>query len=224
MAAAPTRMAAAPTRMPLLLPGWPLLLPGWPLLLPGWPLLLPGWPLLLPGLPLLLPGCADTTLIRDIQDLECWIAEYYKDDEWHLEDSHAAAVKAFNELCEGVSEDNGGHIRYRLPSRSSSGIKLWVSSRQQPSPAKVKVAGHSIEKIIISCMIGELRDKQALDLDPSPSFERGLVLQARAKTTVDYLVIGSSHATHLSKLLTEQGYSTRLVSIPNWRIYKGSAS
>jgi hypothetical protein len=73
-------------------------------------------------------------------------------------------------------------------------------------------------------MIGELREKQALDMDPSPSFERGLVLQVRAKTTADYLVIGSSHATHLSKLLTEQGYSTRLVSIPNWRIYKGSAS
>jgi hypothetical protein len=48
--------------------------------------------------------------------------------------------------------------------------------------------------------------------------------QVRAKTTADYLVIGSSHAAHLSKLLTEQGYTTRLVSILNWRIYKGSAS
>jgi hypothetical protein len=54
---------------------------------------------------------------------------------------------------------------------------------------------------LIQQLISELRVKLALDLDPNPTFERGLGLQSRAKVRVNYLIIGSSHASKLRKVL-----------------------
>jgi hypothetical protein len=62
----------------------------------------------------------------------------------------------------------------------------------------------------------------ALDLDSSHAFERGLVLQVRAKMTVDYLIVGGSNAARLARALDGMGYSTCLVSKPGWRIERGS--
>jgi hypothetical protein len=45
-----------------------------------------------------------------------------------------------------------------------------------------------------------------------------LVLQVKAKLTVDYLVVGSSNANRLARALDGMGYSTCLVSKPGWRI------
>jgi hypothetical protein len=74
---------------------------------------------------------------------------------------------------------------------------------------------------LIVQMISELRVKLALDLDPSPTFDRGLGFQSRAKVRVNYLVIGSSNASHLRRALEEKGRSCCMVFLKNWRIGRG---
>jgi hypothetical protein len=67
-------------------------------------------------------------------------------------------------------------------------------------------------------MIREIREKLAVDLDPSPAFERGLGGQDKPKQSIDFIIAGSSNAQRLSKALEEHGHSCSLVYIANWRI------
>jgi hypothetical protein len=174
--------------------------------------------------PLLLPGCEDKTLIRDIYDLADWMKIYYKNDRYHLHSSHAAAMAAMSALPDGVQSDLAT-IRYRLPVRSGPGEAVsaihWTS-RPRVIPAVIKQLGYSREKELVSTMIAELRESMALDLDSNPSFERGLVLQVKVKTNVDYLIIGGSNAARLARALDGLGFSTCSVTKPGWKISSGS--
>jgi hypothetical protein len=89
-------------------------------------------------------------------------------------------------------------------------------------PGKIRPLTIEDEKSLILQLISELRIKLALDLDPNPTFERGLGLQSRAKVRVNYLLIGSSHCSKLRKALEEKGHTSCLVFMPNWRIGHGS--
>jgi hypothetical protein len=67
-------------------------------------------------------------------------------------------------------------------------------------------------------MITELRDKLTVDLDPNPSFERGLGGQSRSKQARDFMVVGSSNASKLASALAAQGYTSCVVFTNSWRI------
>jgi hypothetical protein len=71
-------------------------------------------------------------------------------------------------------------------------------------------------------MLEELRSKLAVNLDPSPSFERGLGGQVRPKQARDFLGIGSSNASKLSAALAEQGFSSCVVFQNNLRLHPQS--
>jgi hypothetical protein len=88
--------------------------------------------------------------------------------------------------------------------------------------ASINPLGYSKEKDLVTAIIAELREKLALDLDSSPSFERGLVLQVKVQTTVDYLVIGGSNAMRLARALDGLGCSTCSVTKPGWWICNGN--
>jgi hypothetical protein len=135
--------------------------------------------------------------------------------------SHKEAMIALQKLGDG-QQSGGLPVKYRLPGRVPPGATtnhsvIWQSSSENV-PMRLKVADCNTEKTIVTSVISELRVKLALDLDSSPAFERGLVLQVKTKTTIDYLIVGSSNATHLARALENMGYSTWLVSKPNWRI------
>jgi hypothetical protein len=170
---------------------------------------------------LLLPGCSDAALIRDLFDLADWCKYYYTEDQHHLATSHEMAAAALHSLGEG-DQTLGAEIRYRLPGRAGPGGStntsvLWVS-RIRNLPEKIRRADCTTEKNIVLSIIAELRVKMALDLDSNPAFERGLVLQVRAKMRMDYLIVGGSNAARLARAIDGMGYSTCLVSKPGWRI------
>jgi hypothetical protein len=71
-------------------------------------------------------------------------------------------------------------------------------------------------------MIAEIREKHAIDLDPSPAFERGLGGQDRPRQSIDFAIIGSSHASKVSAALERQGFSCELVFTSNWRVSPSS--
>jgi hypothetical protein len=56
---------------------------------------------------------------------------------------------------------------------------------------------------------------QAIDLDPSPAFERVLGGQDKLKQSIDFSIVGSSHASKVSKALENQGFSCHLHEGPN---------
>jgi hypothetical protein len=129
------------------------------------------------------------------------------------------ALKVILGSCEGDKRATD-RIRYRLPNKSGSA--LYCSGTDVYLPAKIKPATTANESELITCLIGELRSKLALDLDASPSFERGLALQSKTKKSVDFLLIGSSNARRLMAVLSEMGFSASIVYLPHFRIYRGS--
>jgi hypothetical protein len=92
-----------------------------------------------------------------------------------------------------------------------------------PIPVSVLALQQPDEKRLVKAMIEEIRSKLAVDLDPNPTFERGLGGQERPKQARDFLVIGSSNASKLSKALSQQGYSSCCIFNQNFRIDTASA-
>jgi hypothetical protein len=85
--------------------------------------------------------------------------------------------------------------RMRLPVRTTAAAKkVWSSGGKdsRAMPTKIRPLTSDDEKNLVSQLITELRVKLALDLDPTPTYERGVGLQSRAKVRVDYLIIGTA--------------------------------
>jgi hypothetical protein len=172
---------------------------------------------------ILLGGTDNQQLIRSLYEVGFWCEEYYQDDPAYLEESHVAALYKFDEMGEGILDPEV--YRLRLPSKTApSKKKIWSSGGKdcQAMPSKIRPLTIEDEKSLILQLISKLRIKLALDLDPNPTFERGLGLQSRAKVRVNNLLIGSSHCSKLRKALKEKGRSSCLVFMPNWRIGRGS--
>jgi hypothetical protein len=62
----------------------------------------------------------------------------------------------------------------------------------------------------------------ALDLDPSPSLERGLGLQDKPIHKVEFMVVGNSNAGRLAKAINESGFSVSKQLFRNWRVSRTS--
>jgi hypothetical protein len=63
-----------------------------------------------------------------------------------------------------------------------------------------------------------------LDLGAASSYEKGVALKAKAKKSVDYLIVGSSKAKWLMEALSSMGYLVGCAFQPNWRAFRGSAN
>jgi hypothetical protein len=114
-------------------------------------------------------------------------------------------------------------IRYRLPDITSTGYGLFISRKDSIYPAKLKPVNPAQEKRVITAIITELSSAFALDLDASPSLDRGVALQVKPKKSVDFLLVGSSNARMLMDELSGMGYTVGLAHQTNFRIYRGSS-
>jgi hypothetical protein len=112
----------------------------------------------------MLSGCQDEAQIRNIFDLMSWTTDNYAyaGQEYHLEDSLKIAAKIIEDLGEG-SQGTTPATRIRLPGRNNTS-KIWISSSGENIPANIKPAGPTAEKMYISCILKEKRDKMALTL------------------------------------------------------------
>jgi hypothetical protein len=100
---------------------------------------------------------------------------------------------------------------------------VWHSGKMTNLPMTISPAKTIMEKELVETLIQTLRSKLALALDPSPAFERGPRLQASTRRKVNYLLVGSSHASKMKEALERKGYSTALVYAANWRMDPESA-
>jgi hypothetical protein len=156
-----------------------------------------------------------------------WASSYYADCDFFLEATFEAAKKIMLET--GVGEQLYLEVkRLRLPaSHKNGGYQIWHSGRtdeevNQKLPVSIPPLLQPKEEKLITRMLEELRSNLALDVDTSPSFDRGLGPQAKVKQAVDFLIVGSSNASKLANCLSRLGYATYVIFEPNWRISSGN--
>jgi uncharacterized membrane protein YgcG len=172
--------------------------------------------------PLLLGGCTDAGTVRSIFELITWSDSYFSGTEGYLEESTISSLGTIKYLGSGSSRDWEGR-RVTLPCKEK-GKQAWSSggNDSRAMPCSVRPLTASTEKRIICKIIAEIRSKLALDLDPTPTFDRVVGAQSRPKKRTEYIVVGSSNARRTSKVLERGGINTHLVFSPNWRIGKDS--
>jgi hypothetical protein len=116
-------------------------------------------------------------------------------------------------------------IKLQLPCKiHPTGMRTWASGGEDAErlPAAVRPMTGSTERSYITTMIGEIREKLALDLEPHPSLEKTMGSQSRPKRKVSFMVVGGSNAHRLTRALDEAGHSVCQVITTDWRISNDS--
>jgi hypothetical protein len=85
---------------------------------------------------------------------------------------------------------------------------------------EIKPTSSGREATVILQMISELRNKLALYISDSPSFERDRVVQFEigAGSNTNYLVVGGPMAASLAEAMSKQGIEAQSVVVQEWRI------
>jgi hypothetical protein len=142
--------------------------------------------------PLLIGGCSNSVVVRELLEFTTWAEHYDANNPGMMEDTFMVAKLMLHDSGEG-KQTSLEMKRCRLPGRDGTS-NIWYSGgvwkgTGDAIPEKIRPATQLQEEKIVRLLIEEIRSKLALDLDPSPSFERGLGLQTRTKQAVDFLII-----------------------------------
>jgi hypothetical protein len=172
--------------------------------------------------PMLMSGIDSGSVIRELYEYCTWAESYFPADLYLYETFHTALdiIKRTGEGSQTWMEQK----RIRLPTSDDRGAMIWhsggswVGSHMGPVPYATTALQQPEEITIITSMIKEIRDKQAIDLDPSPAYERGLGGQDRPRQSIDFVIVGSSNASKLCKALKEQGYACELIFTASWKV------
>jgi hypothetical protein len=125
----------------------------------------------------------------------------------------------------GRQEQQSG--RYRLPGGLSPGAPpaVWVTGGVVTLPRFVKPANLVQERQLYRTLVAELRGGLAIDLEPSPDFDRSIRNEEVETISGDedkYLIVGSSNARRLHKAMKDIGRVAELVYVEQLRIIRGS--
>jgi hypothetical protein len=139
--------------------------------------------------PIFLGGTTNAELIRSTFELMEWSKEYYGLDDCYLDDGHVTASAILSSQQEG--EPRVVDLRrYSLPAnKNSSSMRVWASGGEERKalPCSVKALTPTAEKEYLDSLIGELRARQALQLDLEPTLDRVIY---RMRTKKLYLKFG----------------------------------
>jgi hypothetical protein len=89
-------------------------------------------------------------------------------------------------------------------------------------PKACKPAGEAEEKELITTIIEEIRRGLAIDLDPAPSFERGVPAASGCGSKIHIFLVGVNGAEGLNAALKRSGCETDLIEVASWRITKSN--
>jgi hypothetical protein len=172
--------------------------------------------------PVPLGGIKSANLIRDLYDLDCWLRNSV---------SNLQALTGSRECFWNiVSQENactgktgsGERILFLPESVDKSNRIRTVSGEITDSlPDTIDKISESGEKRLIQCIMTEIVENYAVDVDPYPSLERCSGDQAFADSASEasrLIVIGASHATRLVGGLAEYGQDVINLAKPGWSI------
>jgi hypothetical protein len=130
------------------------------------------------------------------------------------------ANRLLRDSCNGECQPaSAQRMRLLCP---KGGAATWMSGAMPVLPATVRPLLENEEKILVSSIISDICGGLAIDLNPAPTFERG-VGQVVVRTEGScYLVIGSSNAARLHQAMVDRKLVSRLVSLGHWRVLAGT--
>jgi hypothetical protein len=166
---------------------------------------------------ILLNGCGDWSTIRTSVEVAMWAMLAFKDSPALLQNSYRLLEKMLGDRSIGEAITAQTCV-LRLPMPNNSFIN--VTSAPGDIPCKVALAKQSEEEVAVICIVDEIRDRLAVDLDPNPVVNRWPVLPATSADGGDvkrYLVVGSSHAGKLGAALRRAGHVAEVIYESNWR-------
>ena len=110
-------------------------------------------------------------------------------------------------------------MKLRLPASLDS-QQTSVFSLLCPLNRLMVAADETTERTIIECLIRELNQKFNVGLDTNFSTSRSMEPHSpeNSKETVDFVLVGSSHATRISAALTAAGEKVLCLASPTWRL------
>jgi hypothetical protein len=165
-------------------------------------------------------GCQDETAVRAAVEVSAWAAQVFGRERSYLKRGFEVA----NNIL--ASSGMGGlqaevRARHRLPTLDMH-YRTWSSSGMICLPKACRPAGEAEEKELITTIIGEIRRGLAIDLDLTPTFERGVPVSVGGGSQGSVLVVGDLGTKHLQAALREAGFSTDMLQVASWRIMKAN--
>jgi hypothetical protein len=166
---------------------------------------------------IMINGCSDGSVIRTSLEVAMWAMNVYRDSPALLQNSFRLLEKMLADRSVGELKPAARHVM-RLP--RPGGGSITVSSSWEMLPQQICMTRVSKEEVAIVCMIDEIRDRLAVDLDPAPIINRWPTVAALEANSEQYktaLVVGSSHAGKLAAALRKAGFNTEGIFQANWR-------
>jgi hypothetical protein len=172
-------------------------------------------------------GCQDEITIRLAVEVNAWACNTFGRERVYLKNTSEAANEILCENGDGGRQAPAA-VRYWLPGGLAGGAPpaVWMSGGVVLLPRAVKPAQLVQERYLYRTLVAELRGGLAIDLEPSPDFDRGIRdvsgPVASGGGGERYLVIGSSNARRLHEALTESGKVAELVYLDQLRIIRST--
>jgi hypothetical protein len=163
-------------------------------------------------------GCKDEQTVRGAVELSAWAADVFGGERCYLKHTFEVAT----DILVAAGTDGmqpAVHARHRLPTMDMR-YRTWASSVQIGLPRATRPVGEKEEKDFVCSLISEIRSGMAIDLDPTPSFERGVAATIGGEEGEVVLVVGSKQAANMHAEMRRQGLAADLIELPLWRISK----
>jgi hypothetical protein len=189
------------------------------------------------GFPVMAGGLQDHSCIRALREIETWLAEADKRRQHTLHDTSKNFTENFlmsntqnEQPSTSTSMSTGTHEQaYRtgieLPASLHSLAKVTIHCLGWTDlPAGLPILSEDEELKFLSCLLAELNEKFALQLDTSPCTDRSAYSAADSETESDIVIAlaGSSHSSRLAAPLTDTYLKVVDVSVPGFRISENS--
>ena len=169
--------------------------------------------------PLLLCGLDREESIRDISELQGWMAAASQ-EELHFKAANEEALCAIMENGYGGSQPEYRQ-RVRLPADMSGRLaqKIWCTGGSSSLPCATSPTNETQEKLVMEALITDIKGKLAIDLNESLDTSRKIGT-ATEKGLDNFLVVGSSNARRLVAALAAKGVPVGSVLSNSWRATK----
>jgi hypothetical protein len=167
----------------------------------------------------LMNGSEDPITIRTCWEFAAWAKFTFKEEASLLSSSFDVVEKQLAKRGVGGVQ-NVERCTLRLPTADGNNLLSFSSGAWDNIPIKVLSCSVTDEKEAVETIVGEIRDRLAIDLDPHPVVDRWpCPLDARPSDPAvkKMLFIGSSHAGKIAAALRKLGHHTDVIYEANWR-------
>jgi hypothetical protein len=167
-----------------------------------------------------LGGIESDGLVRDLYDLDSWLCSGAVNSYLSLPRTHEKLWHVIRDENKALTSVICSERIYFLPESYTSSKKIWtISSKIENLPVKVLPLSETGEKEVIECLMMEINDLYALNVDTSPNLDRCSGSKAPDKSQISggqIFIIGASHAARVAGGLAEFNLYIVNLTKPGW--------